>query len=58
MKIILKRDIVEKENLEEDNKTIIEIVKQTELSELFSSAKRRKMSGQEFKNVVRKGWEK
>ena len=58
MGVILPKILVEKENLEENDKIIIEIVKQADLSDVFGSIKKRRMSGQEFKNMIRKGWEK
>jgi len=58
MGVILPKILVKKENLEENDKIIIEIVKQVDFSDVFGSIKKRKMSGQEFKNMVRKGWEK
>ncbi len=58
MGVILPKILVEKENLEENDKIIIEIVKQVDFSDIFGSIKKRKMSGQEFKNMVRNGWER
>ncbi len=58
MGVILPKVLVEKENLEEDDKIIIEIVKKADLSAIFGSIKKRKMSGQEFKDMIRKGWER
>ena len=58
MGLILPRRLVEKESLEENDKIVIEIVKEADLSDIFGTIKKRKMSGQEFKDMVRKGWEK
>lgn len=55
--VVLPMDFVEKQGIHEEDKILIEVVKKADLRHLFGSLKR-KMSGQEFKNMVRKGWEK
>ncbi len=53
--IILPYDVVEKERIHEEDKIIVQIVKRANLSDIFGSLPRT-MSGQEFKDLVRKGW--
>ena len=53
--VILPKELVRKENLEENKKIIIEVVKEANLVKLFGSLKK-KISGQEFKDMVREGW--
>ena len=53
--IILPYDVVEREHIHEEDKIIIQIVKRANLSDIFGSLPRT-MSGQEFKDMVRKGW--
>ena len=63
MGIILPRELVEKNKLEENDKIIIEVVKKADLRHLFGSLKRKtndktRITGQEFKDIVREGWKK
>lgn len=53
--VILPKALVEKQGLKENEKVLVEVVKEANLEHLFGSLKR-KMTGQEFKDVVRKGW--
>jgi len=53
--LVLPKDVVEKERLEENEKVLIEVVKEADLSKLFGTLKK-KVSGQEFKDMVRQGW--
>ncbi len=55
MGVILPKEVVEGGKLKENEKILIEVVKEADLSNLFGSLKR-KMSGQEFKDMVREGW--
>lgn len=55
MGVILPKELVEKEHLKENDKLLIEVVKESNLVKLFGSLKR-KISGQEFKDMVREGW--
>jgi len=57
MGVVLPMDFIQKQDIHEEDKIFIEVVKPANLKHLFGSLKR-KMSGQEFKNMVRKGWEK
>ena len=55
MGIVLPKELVEEKGIKEDDKVLIELAKKADLSKLFGSLKR-KMSGQDFKDMVRKGW--
>ncbi|MFH1182221.1 MAG: AbrB/MazE/SpoVT family DNA-binding domain-containing protein [Candidatus Woesearchaeota archaeon] len=55
MGVVIPRELVEQESLKENEKVLIEMVKEADLTGLFGALKR-KMSGQEFKDMVRKGW--
>ena len=54
--IILPKDFLEKKKIKENEKILVEVVKEADLSVVFKSVKKRAMSGQEFKEMVRKGW--
>ena len=58
MGVILPKILVERENLEEADTITIEIVKEGNISSSFGAIKKKKLSGQKFKDMVRKGWEK
>ncbi|MBS3135226.1 hypothetical protein J4406_02565 [Candidatus Woesearchaeota archaeon] len=55
MGVLLPKEIVEKEKLKVNEKILINIVKEADLTGIFNSLKRG-ISGQEFKDMVRKGW--
>ena len=55
MGVVLPKEMVEKEELKENQRVLIEVIKEADLTDIFGSLKR-KMSGQEFKDMVRKGW--
>ena len=57
MAVILPKDFLEKEDLRENDKVILQRVKPANLMHLFGSAKGMKMTGQQFKDMVRKGWD-
>lgn len=57
MGVILPKELVEKEKLKENDKIVVEVVKKADLRDIFGSLKL-KMSGQEFKDLARKGWGK
>lgn len=58
MGVILPKELISNKNLKEDQTIIIEIVKKANLSHLFGSLKSKKnISGQEFKETAREGWE-
>ena len=55
MGVLLPKEIVEKEKLKVNEKILINIVKEADLTGIFNYLKRG-ISGQEFKDMVRKGW--
>jgi antitoxin component of MazEF toxin-antitoxin module len=55
--IILPKSLIHNENLKERDKILVNIVKKADLSRIFGKEKRT-LSGQEFKDLVRQGWEK
>ncbi|PIN75647.1 hypothetical protein COV18_02260 [Candidatus Woesearchaeota archaeon CG10_big_fil_rev_8_21_14_0_10_37_12] len=54
--VILPKELVQKKHLKSDDKIFLEVVKETDLTNLFGSLKR-KTSGQQFKDMAREGWE-
>ncbi|PIN86172.1 hypothetical protein COV19_06150 [Candidatus Woesearchaeota archaeon CG10_big_fil_rev_8_21_14_0_10_44_13] len=56
--IILPKEFVEKNHIGPDEGILLELVKKADLSEIFGSLKTKgkRMSGQAFKDMVRKGW--
>jgi len=56
--VILPKEIVDKEKFKENEKVMINIVKEADLSDIFGSLKGKiKMSGQKMKNLAREGWD-
>ena len=53
---IIPKNIVDKEKIKPHSKVIFEIIKVTDISDTFGKLKR-KVSGQKFKDLARKGWE-
>ena len=53
--VILPKELVERESIKENEKVLLEVVKEANLKRIFGSLKR-KMSGQEFKDMVKEGW--
>jgi len=53
--ILLPKEVVERENIKVDKEIFFDIVKKADLTNVFGSLER-KMSGQDFKNMVRRGW--
>ena len=53
--IVLPKELVQSKDLKPNDKVLIEIGKQADLSKIFGTLER-KMSGQDFKDMVRKGW--
>ena len=53
--VILPKEFVTEGNIEENDRVMIDVRKEADLRPIFGSLKA-KMSGQEFKNLVRKGW--
>lgn len=54
---IFPKSEIEKGHLRANDKIIVEVVKKADLRDIFGTLKR-KMSGQEFKDMVKEGWEK
>jgi len=52
---VFPKEIVEKEKLTENQKIEVEIIRKANLKKVFGSLSR-KMPGQEFKDMARKGW--
>ncbi len=57
MGVILPKELVERQRLKEKDTIFIDVVKEVDLSDIFGSAPKRIMSGQRFKDMVRKGWD-
>ena len=56
--IILPQELVENVHLHEKDKILVEVVKEADLNGSFGALKGKlKMSGQQFKDLVRGGWE-
>ncbi len=55
MGVILPKSLIEKESLKENDAVAIEVIKKADFSEIFGTLKR-KVSGQKFKDIARKGW--
>ncbi len=55
MGIVLPKEFIEEKSLKENDRILIEVAKKADLSKLFGKLSR-KMSGQEFKDMVRNGW--
>lgn len=53
---VIPKDVVEKEKIKPNNKVIFEIIKVSDISDTFGKLKR-KISGQEFKDRARAGWQ-
>ena len=53
--VVLPKELVDAQELKENQKVLIEVVKEANLRHLFGTLKTG-MSGQEFKDMVRKGW--
>lgn len=53
--VVLPKDLVRQENLEENDKIIIDVRREADLSKMFGSAKLG-VSGQQLKDLVRSGW--
>lgn len=56
--VIIPKELLDSRGLKENDGITIEIVKEADLSNIFGSVKKRKLSGQEFKNLVKEGWKK
>ncbi|HZX19711.1 MAG TPA: AbrB/MazE/SpoVT family DNA-binding domain-containing protein [archaeon] len=54
---IFPKEFLEKQGIKENDTVLLEVVKKMNLSKVFGSAPKRTMSGQKFKDMVRKGWD-
>jgi antitoxin component of MazEF toxin-antitoxin module len=57
MAIIVPTRVVEEKGLKENDQILVQIVKEADLSKIHGLIKKRKMTGQEMKDMVRKGWD-
>ena len=55
--VILPKSLILEEGLKEKDRIVVNIVRKADLSRTFGKEKRT-MTGQEFKDTVREGWEK
>ena len=55
--VILPKELVNHEGLKPKDKIFLNVVKMADISDTFGALPR-KMSGQQFKDMVRKGWPK
>ena len=55
--IILPKELVDYQHLKENDKVSVLVVKEADLTGIYGTLPR-KMSGQQFKDMVRKGWKK
>ncbi len=54
--VVFPKEFVKARNLKPDEKIIIEVTKKADFRDVFGTLKS-KMTGQEFKDMVRKGWD-
>ncbi|HLD05740.1 MAG TPA: AbrB/MazE/SpoVT family DNA-binding domain-containing protein [Candidatus Nanoarchaeia archaeon] len=54
--VVLPKELLRQKKIRPNDKVLIELIKPADLSDVFGTLKT-KMSGQKFKNLVRKGWE-
>lgn len=54
--VLFPKEFVKKNHLKLKEKVFIDIVRETDISSIFGKLKR-KTSGQEFKDLVRAGWQ-
>ncbi|MBI2147822.1 AbrB/MazE/SpoVT family DNA-binding domain-containing protein [Candidatus Woesearchaeota archaeon] len=58
MGIVLPKDMIEKGHFHENDKVIVTVVKEADVSSSFGALKGKiGMSGQKLKDMVRQGWE-
>lgn len=53
--VLLPKDFVRRSNIRPREKIIFEVVKKADLDEIFGSLKR-KVTGKQFKDLVKAGW--
>lgn len=55
--IILPKELVEQKRIKEDEKILVDVVKEADLSHFYGSLKGKlKLGGQELKDMAREGW--
>ena len=52
---LFPKDFLEKRGIKENEKVLVEVFRKSDLSDIFGSLKGMKMTGQQFKDLVRKG---
>ena len=56
--VVLPKELVEKQHIKENQKIIINIFREADLSDIFGSVKGKlKMGGQKLKDLARGGWD-
>ena len=53
--VVFPKEFAAKNQLKVNEKVLVEVVKEADIQKLFGRLER-KVSGQEFKDMVRKGW--
>ncbi len=55
--VILPKELIDFQHLRENDKVLVHVIKETDLSDIFGSLKGKvTMSGQQFKDMAREGW--
>jgi len=54
---LFPKDFLEKRGIKENEKVLVEVFRKSDLSDIFGSLKGMKMTGQQFKDMVKKGWD-
>ncbi len=57
MAVIVPSTLIEQKNMKENDTLLIEVIKKADLSDIVGMIKKRKLSGQEFKDLAREGWD-
>jgi antitoxin component of MazEF toxin-antitoxin module len=55
--ILLPKDFIERQGLQENEVISVQVVKKADISKSFGAITR-KLSGQDFKDMVKQGWQK
>jgi len=55
--ILLPKDFIERQGLQENEVISVQVVKKADITKSFGTI-HRKISGQDFKDMVRQGWQK
>ena len=54
--VVFPKEFVKERNLKPNQKIVVEVTRKADLRKIFGSLPR-KMTGQEFKDMVKEGWE-